>query len=92
MYKFAVSFTITAMMLFSQPALAAARVAILHLAPFADTVDGTAVNIAVNGTVLFEGVKFKDFVDYTELDAGEYTIDITPVGATEPAISATLIW
>jgi len=69
---------------------AAARLAVLHLAPFADTLGGTAVNIAVNGAVLFENVKFKDFVPYTDLDAGEYTIDIIPVGATEPALSATV--
>ena len=50
---------------------AAARLAVLHLAPFADTLGGTAVNIAVNGAVLFENVKFKDFVPYTDLDAGE---------------------
>jgi hypothetical protein len=67
-----------------------ARLAVLHLAPFADTLDGTAVNIAANGTILFENVKFKDFVDYTALPAGEYTVDIIPVGATEPALSATL--
>jgi len=90
MFKFAAAFTATFLMLISQPALAAARLAVLHLAPFADTLDGTAVNIAVNGTVLFENVKFKDFVDYTELDAGEYTIDIIPVGATDPALSATV--
>jgi len=80
MLKFAVALTVTFLMLTSQPALAAARLAVLHLAPFANTLDGTAVNIAVNGTVLFENVKFRDFVDYTELDAGEYTIDIIPVG------------
>lgn len=90
MFKFAIAFSATLFMLFSQPALAAARLAVLHLAPFADTLDGTAVNIAVNGTVLFENVKFKDFVDYTELDAGEYTIDIIPVGATEPALTETV--
>ena len=81
---------IALLMLVSQPAFAAARLAVLHLAPFADTLDGTAVNISANGTVLFENVKYKDFVPYTELDAGEYTIDITPVGATDPALSATV--
>jgi hypothetical protein len=90
MFKITAALTATLFMLISQPALAAARLAVLHLAPFADTLDGTAVNIAVNGTVLFENVKFKDFVDYTELDAGEYTIDIIPVGATDPALSETV--
>jgi hypothetical protein len=74
----------------SAQAFGDARVAVLHLAPFADTADGTAVNIAINGTVAFENVKFTDFVDYTELPAGDYTIDIIPVGASEPAITQML--
>jgi hypothetical protein len=67
-----------------------ARLAVLHLAPFAESIDDTAVNIEANGMSLFENVKFKDFVDYTEVAAGEYTIDIIPVGASDPAISATV--
>lgn len=90
MIRFAATVTTLLMAMSIQSAFAQARVAILHLAPFADTLDGTAVNIEANGTVLFENVKFKDFVDYTELPAGEYTIDIIPVGATDPAISETL--
>ena len=90
MFKYVSASMIALLMLVSQPAFAAARLAVLHLAPFADTLDGTAVNISANGTVLFENVKYKDFVPYTELDAGEYTIDITPVGATDPALSATV--
>jgi hypothetical protein len=70
-----------------QPAFAAARVAVLHLAPFSADIDATAVNILINGTTAFENVKFKDFVDYVALDAGDYTIDIVPVGATNPAIT-----
>jgi hypothetical protein len=77
----------TVAMLAAQPAMSAARVAVLHLAPFAAELDDTAVNIAINGDVAFENVKFKDFVDYVELDAGDYTIDIIPVGATDPAIT-----
>lgn len=72
----------------SQSAFAAARVAVLHLAPFADTLDGTAVNIVINGDTVFSNVRFTDFVPYTELPAGDYDIDVVPVGATEPAMSA----
>jgi len=90
MFRITTALTITLLTLFSLPAQAAARLAVLHLAPFADTLDGTAVNISANGTVLFENVRFKDFVDYTELAAGEYLIEITPVGAMEPALSANL--
>jgi hypothetical protein len=73
----------------AQPAFAAARVAVLHLAPFASDIEDTAVDIQINGTVTFEGVKYKDFVNYVELDAGDYLIEIIPVGAADPALSET---
>jgi hypothetical protein len=79
--------TAAALMLMTQPAWSAARVAVGHFAPFADTVDGTEVNIAVNGTVALSGVKFKDFTEYLDFDAGTYTIEVFPVGSTEAAIS-----
>lgn len=87
MNKFVLSCLVAGTLFCSQPLLAAARVAVLHLAPFAAEIDDTAVNIVINGSVAFENVKFRDFVDYVELDAGNYTIDIVPVGATDPAIT-----
>lgn len=87
MNKFVLGCIAAGSLLATQPALAVARVAVLHLAPFASDIDDTAVDIVINGTVTFESVKFKDFVNYVELDAGDYTIDIVPVGATEPAIT-----
>jgi hypothetical protein len=75
----------------STSVFAQARVAVAHFAPFADTVEGTAVNISVNGTPVdaLQGVVFKQFTDYIDFDEGEYTIDVIPVGATEPAITGT---
>jgi hypothetical protein len=46
------------------------------------------VNVVINGNTELEGVQFKQFTDYLELEAGDYTIDIIPVGATDPAITA----
>ncbi|MEM1411455.1 MAG: DUF4397 domain-containing protein, partial [Pseudomonadota bacterium] len=75
----------------SSLALADANVTIAHFAPFADTLAGTSVTIAVNGDTLLENVEFKDFTAPQALAAGEYTIDIIPTGATEPAISGTFM-
>jgi hypothetical protein len=89
MNKFVIGSLVAPLLLASQPLLASARVAVLHLAPFAADIDETAVNIFVNGNETFSNVKFKDFVDYVELPAGSYKIDIVPVGATDPAITDT---
>ncbi len=77
------------LMLGSSTAFAQAKVAVAHFAPFADTIDGTAVNISVDGTPVeaLQGVKFKQFTGYIDLPAGMHTIDVIPVGATEPAIT-----
>lgn len=76
-----------AALMFSASAFSAARVAVLHLAPFAEDIDNTAVDIHINGDPTFENVKFTDFVPYTELPAGDYLIEVFPVGAADPAIS-----
>ncbi len=73
----------------AQTAFAQANVAVLHLAPFDSNVENTAVDILVNGQVTFTNVVFQDFVDYVELPAGDYTVDIVPVGASDPAITGT---
>lgn len=88
MNKYAAAALTTAFCLSAvQPAFAVSRVAVGHYAPFADTVDGTAVNILVNGATALENVKFKEFSPYLELEAGTYTIDVVPVGSADPAIS-----
>ncbi len=74
-------------MLATPHALAQARVAVLHLAPFDAEIGNTAVDILINGEVALENVQYKDFVDYIELPAGDYTVDIVPVGAEDPAIT-----
>lgn len=64
-------------------------VAIAHLAPFAAELDGTAVNVLVNGSQILAGVRYKDFTGELTLPAqGAYQVAVVPVGATEPAISA----
>lgn len=77
------------LMLGSTSAFAQAKVAVAHFAPFADTIEGTAVNISVNGTPVeaLQGVVYKQFTGYIDFAEGTYTIDVIPVGATDPAIS-----
>jgi hypothetical protein len=87
MNKYAALTAAALMLISSQTAFAVARVAVGHFAPFADALEATTVNIAINGAVQLEGVQFKQFTDYLELDAGDYTIDVIPVGATDPAIT-----
>ena len=89
MIKLTAAFSAALLMTMSTSAFGAAKVAVAHFAPFADTIDGTAVNISVNGMPVeaLQGVKFKDFTDYIDFDEGTYTIDVIPVGSTEPAIT-----
>ena len=56
MFKYAAAASAAALMLVSQPAFAVAKVAVGHFAPFADTIDGTAVNVLINGEVQLENV------------------------------------
>jgi hypothetical protein len=79
----------TLSLLFCGNAWADARVAVAHFAPFADSLEGTSVSVALNGDVALEDVQFKDFTDYIALPAGNYTVDIIPTGTTDPAITAS---
>lgn len=74
---------------FAGQALAEAQVRVAHLAPFADSLPGTSVTVAVNGDPLLEDFVFGDFTDYVALPAGSYEITVTPTGGSEPAITAS---
>jgi len=80
----------TLLIVASQSLYADARVAVAHFAPFAQDIADTAVDIAVNGTVALEGVKYKQFTPYLEFAAGDYTIDVYLAGlagASDPLIT-----
>ena len=77
------------LMMGSSSVLAQAKVAVAHFAPFADTLMGTAVNISLNGTPVeaLQGVEFKQFTSYLDLPAGDYLVEVFPVGSDTAAIS-----
>lgn len=77
------------LMLGSTSAFAQAKVAVAHFAPFADTLEGTAVNISINGAPVdaLQGVQFKQFTPYLDLAEGDYLIEVFPVGSETAAIS-----
>ena len=90
MKKLTLTLTAIGLLVASQSSWSAARVAVAHFAPFADDIEATAVDIAVNGTVALNDVKFKDFTDYLDFDAGDYTIDIYLAGlsgSSDPVIT-----
>jgi hypothetical protein len=67
-----------------------ARLRVAHLAPFAMGAEGTAVTVTLNGAEALTDFSYGESTAYIELPAGEYEVEITPNGATDPAISATV--
>lgn len=75
-------------LLFTSSAIAQVRVSVGHFAPFASTVQGTSVDIRVNGATALRDVRFGQFTGYLNLGApGRYTVEVVPSGTTQPAIS-----
>lgn len=74
----------------------ATQVNVNHLAPFADTVEATAVSIEVNGNEVLSGTQYLQSSGYLELAGtgvapGETTLEVfVPPGANEASISATV--
>ena len=74
----------------SSLAFAEARVQIIHAAPFADSIEGSSVTVAVNGDAVVEEFVFGDFTDYLTLPSGDYDLAVIPTGASDPAIEASV--
>jgi len=71
-------------------ALADARVLVGHFAPFANTVEGTAVDVRVNGQVALSNVRYGDFTSYLSLPAGPVALEVLVAGTQTVAISASV--
>ncbi len=68
-----------------------ARIAVAHLAPFANSVAGTSVTVKLDGSDVLTDVVFANISPYIPVDPGSYTVDIVPTGASDPAISGTAV-
>lgn len=74
----------------------ATQVNVNHLAPFADSLEGTSVAVNVNGDEVLNGVQYQQSSGYLELAGpgvapGATTLEVfAPPGASAPAISATV--
>ncbi len=58
-----------------------ARVRVLHASP-----DAPAVDVWVNGSVVFSDLAFEESSDFAEVPAGTYTVAVSPAGLTEPIV------
>lgn len=70
-----------------------ARVTILHLAPFAEGVENTAVTVQVNGNVINGNFRYNDDPIVANLPSGAYTVNVFAGEnntSGDPAITATL--
>ncbi len=70
--------------------MAESRVQIVHAAPFAEALEETAVSVTANGETVLDDFRFGEFTDYLELPAGDYELAVTPAGAADPAITASV--
>jgi hypothetical protein len=58
-----------------------ARVRVVHASP-----DAPAVDVWVDGSIVFEGVGFEEITDFAEVPAGTYNVQVVPSGATSPVV------
>jgi hypothetical protein len=65
------------------PAAGKAHVRFIHLSPDAPAVDITLTD----GTVVFANRMFKEFIDFTPLDAGSYNLEVRAAGTTQVVLS-----
>ena len=58
-----------------------ARVRVVHASP-----DAPAVDVWVEGSIVFENIAFEDITDLVEVPAGTYNVQVVPHGATMPVV------
>ena len=70
---------------------AAQVVQVGHAAPFADSIDDTAVTVLVNGNVIVPEFRYGETATLNAGGAPQIDVDIVPVGAGDPVISETVM-
>jgi len=60
-----------------------ARVRVVHASP-----DAPAVDVWVDGSIVFSNMAFEEITDFVEVPAGTYNVQVVPAGATEPVVIA----
>jgi len=83
MNRISVALSLMLVVLFGFVALAqdTAQLRVAHLSP-----DAPAVDVWVNGERTLTDVPFQGISDYLSLPAGEYRVQVSPAGQTEPIV------
>ncbi len=71
-------------------AIGPVKVRVAHFAPFAATLEGTAVRVQVNGAEVLSNFRFREFTPELELTQGSYQIRVFPQASATAAISGTV--
>jgi hypothetical protein len=71
-------------------AIGPVQVRVAHFAPFAPTLEGTAVRVSVNGAEVLNNFRFREFTPELTLTQGAYRIEVFPQGSATAAISGTV--
>lgn len=58
-----------------------ARVRVVHASP-----DAPAVDVWVEGGIVFENVAFEEITDFVQVPAGVYNVQVVPTGTTMPVV------
>lgn len=71
-------------------AIGPVKVRVAHFAPFAASLDATAVRVTVDGAEVLGNFRFRDFTEELELTQGAYEIRVFPQGSASAAITTTV--
>jgi 2',3'-cyclic-nucleotide 2'-phosphodiesterase (5'-nucleotidase family) len=68
-----------------------ARLAVAHLAPFANTPAGTSVTVTLDSTPVLTNIVYGASTGYITVTDGAHLVQIYPAGSASPAISSSVV-